>query len=356
MTDPLRKPCAAIVSIFCMTLALPAHALADPPCTSVPSLPGIVITPISNGFSTYCVSDYGWSDAWFVASSPPVYSAPLDVLSGDDAPNLHFGIRGGDPWEAVTGFGWLSPVMDGGFLSPVRATGSTWMVVSSVAVDPGLLSARSVIAHPSGMQVEIDTALGAVGAELRQTFTLVNTTTDTMFEDIVFADYFNYHPNGSSVGNFRKGTISYSPLTGLTVTGPDDGTLIAVGTMRGERIDDLHGTNATFPTVPDIAIDQAQTLVYPDPTLPDAAFAGGPGDVAGSLAWRLDPLGPGERTSFTIFKQSTAIRRVPEPGALGVLGLASMLAAVVYRRRTGIRVDGSTAARVWRRAVRTRKH
>ena len=72
--------------------------------------------------------------------------------------------------------------------------------------------------------------------------------------------------------------------------------------MRGERVDDLHGTNATFPTVPDIVIDMVQTVDYPDPMLPDAAFTAGPGDAAGGLAWRLDPLEPGGSTAFTIFK------------------------------------------------------
>jgi hypothetical protein len=41
-------------------------------CTSVPLLPAIDIILLSNGVATYCVSDHGWSDAWFIGSAPPV--------------------------------------------------------------------------------------------------------------------------------------------------------------------------------------------------------------------------------------------------------------------------------------------
>lgn len=91
--------------------------------------------------------------------------------------------------------------------------------------------------------------------------------------------------------------------------------------MRGERVDDLHGTNATFPTVPDIVIDMVQTVDYPDPMLPDAAFTAGPGDAAGGLAWRLDPLEPRGSTAFTIFKLAEPLDggAVPEPPGASLL-------------------------------------
>ncbi|MBK7063255.1 MAG: hypothetical protein IPH51_23625 [Rubrivivax sp.] len=40
------------------------------------------------------------------------------MLSGDDAPNLHFGTAAR---PEASGFGWISPVMDGGALEPVTA-------------------------------------------------------------------------------------------------------------------------------------------------------------------------------------------------------------------------------------------
>ena len=316
----------------------PAQALGTPPCSTVLAMPAINIIPLTNGSSTYCVSDYGWSDTWFVASAPARYDLRLDVFSGDDAPNLHFGIRGGDPWPVVSGFGWISPVIDGGLLEPLHLTASPWVVTTPVHFTAFDTTAESLLHHPAGMDLLITTSIDLVGQGITQTFVLTNATTDLTFEDIVLADYFNFHPNGSTAENFRKGTATYSPSGGIRITGPDDGTLIANGSMRGERVDDLHGTNASFPTVPDIAFDMVQTLTYPDPTLPDALFTAGPGDAAGGLAWRLEPLGPGERASFTVFKLAEPLLdgKVTAPAGLSLLvaaGLGALVASRGMQRR-----------------------
>ena len=313
------------------------QAIGTAPCTSVDSLPAIDIIPLSNASATYCVSDYGWSDAWFVGSAPTRYDSRRDVLSGDDAPNLHFGIRGGAPWPVVSGDGWIAPVMDGGFLTPTRMTASPWTVTTPVHFTVGTTTAQSLVHHPLGLDLQITTHLNPVGQEITQTFVLTNVSDVATFEDIAFADYFNFHPNGSNSANFRKGTARYSALGGIRITGPDDGTLIAVGSMRGERVDDLHGTNATFPTVPDIAIDMVQTVDYPDPLLPPGLFTAGPGDAAGGLAWRLDPLAPGDDTSFTIFKlaEPLTLHLAPEPTS-AVLAFAALLVAAALRHTWGI--------------------
>ena len=287
-----------------------AEAIAIPPCTEAG---GMDIIPLSNGTGTYCVSDYGWTDTWFVNSAPPVYDPRFDVFSGDDSPNLHFGILGGAPWEAVSGFGWLSPLMDAGFLMPVFPTGSVWEVVDAVHFT-GALSTESTIAHPAGMEARIVTMIDPFTQEITQTFTFTNTTTDTTFNDIRFADYFNYHPNGSTDLNAQKGSVSYDPLTGITITGIDDGTLIATGNMRGERLDDAHGRNTGFLGSPIMVLDMVQTDTYFDP----GPFPVGPGDVAGALAWDLPNLAPGESVSFTVFKNSEPVP-TPEPGSILLL-------------------------------------
>lgn len=325
---------AAAIFAVAAAMAVPvvhAQGVVAPPCTPVPLRPDINIVPISNGLATYCVSDHGWSDAWFIGSAPVRYDPRLDVLSGDDAPNLHFGIRGGLPWEVASGFGWVSPIMDGGFLEPVRLTGSVWTVTSPVAILPGTTSAQSLVHHPVGIDMRITTTLEPGGFEVMQTFDITNVSATDTLEDIVFADYFNFHPNGSDAANFRRGTMTYSPLGGLRVTGPDDGTLLAAGSMRGERVDDFHGTNFAFATVPDIAIDMVQTVDYPDPTWPDSVFTAGPGDVAGGLAWRLSDLAPGESTSFTVFKLAEPLAPVDEPAGLPLV--AAALAAAWWARR-----------------------
>ena len=321
-------------TLLAAILVLPAHAVGTPPCSTVLAMPAINIIPLTNGSSTYCVSDYGWSDAWFVGSAPVRFDPRLDVLSGDDAPNLHFGIRGGDPWPVVSGFGWISPVIDGGELEPVHETGSPWIVTTPVHFTVFDTTAESLVRHPAGMDLLITTSIDLVGQGITQTFVLTNTTPDLTFEDIVLADYFNFHPNGSTVPNFRKGTATYSALGGIRITGPDDGTLIANGSMRGERVDDLHGSNASFPMVPDIAFDMVQTLTYPDPMLPDDLFTAGPGDAAGGLAWRLDPMGPGDRASFSIFKLVEPLTRtgVAAPAVLPLLIAAGLLALIASRR------------------------
>lgn len=310
-----------------------ALAAATAPCTSVPSLPAIDIIPLSNGVATYCVSDHGWSDAWFIGSAPARYDPRRDVLSGDDAPNLHFGIRGGLTWPEASGFGWISPVMDGGALEPVTLTGSPWAVITPVHFTFGTTTAESLVRHPLGLDLLITTALDPAGQGITQSFRITNTTPDLTFEDIVLADYFNFHPNGSDRANFSKATMTYSPLGGLSVTGPDDGTLIANGSMHGERVDDMHGTNATFPVVTDIARDMVQTVDYPDPGLPIGAFTAGPGDAAGGLAWRLDPLAPGASTSFTIFKLAEPLTlAVPAPPTAWLLVVALGLLRCSCRR------------------------
>jgi hypothetical protein len=69
-----------------LVLALSAQsalAQATPPCTPAPpppAAPMMSIIPLSNGVATYCVSDYGWSDTWFVGSSPAAYDPRFDVL------------------------------------------------------------------------------------------------------------------------------------------------------------------------------------------------------------------------------------------------------------------------------------
>lgn len=329
-----RAVAAAACAATLLAASLPARAIATPPCSTVPTMTDITIVALSNGAATYCVSDHGWSDAWFVGSAPVRYDPRLDVLSGDDAPNLHFGIRGRVPWPEASGFGWISPIMDGGFLEPVRVTGSPWTVTTPVAILPGTTTAQSLVHHPLGLDLRITTTLDPLGQLITQTFELTNVSATDTFEDIVFADYFNFHPNGSDVDNFRKGTISYTPLGGLRVTGPDDGTLIAFGSMRGERVDDFHGTNFAFPVVPDIAIDMVQTVDYPDPGTPDDVFTAGPGDAAGGLGWRLPALAPGESTSFTIFKLAEPLVPVDEPPLAALLAVAIGMAAVARRRAT----------------------
>ena len=308
-------------------LALSAQvARAVPPCSDVL---GMTVIPLTNGLATYCVSDYGWSDTWFVGGAPAIYDPRLDVLSGDDGPNLHFGILGGEPSPFPSGTGWLSPIMDVGTLTPSWPTASPWTVTT--AVHFVATGTESLIHHPLGLDMLITTNLDPFGQEVTQRFTITNVSAGTTFTDLRFADYFNYHPNGSTFENSRKGTVTYDPLSGITIAGPDDGTLIANGSMRGERVDDAHGRNGPFLATPIAVWDMVQTNVYLDP---GAAIAIGPGDVAGALAWDLGDLAPSETTTFTIFKLAMPLSSVPEPPTM-LLILAVGLAWLMYNSKGG---------------------
>jgi len=289
------------------------------------------IIPLSNGSATYCVSDYGWSDAWFVGTSPVGYNRRIDVLSGDDAPNLHFGIRGGAPPAAVSGFGWISPILDGGVLAPSLLTGSPWTVTTAVHFTAGTTTASSLVHHPLGLDLLITTSLNPTGQEIEQRFRITNNTTiGTTFDGLRFADYFNFHPNGSDPGNASKGSVSYNPLSGITIIGPDDGTLIASGSMRGERVDDAHGISLPTQTIPLPVLDMVQTDTYPGFTPIDTLS--GPGDVAGGLAWDLGELAPGASVEFSIFKLAAPLTAVPEPASALMLG-GGLLILLASRRR-----------------------
>lgn len=317
----------ALIAFTLLPIAT-AGAVATPPCTSPPvggPAAAMTIIPLSNGSASYCVSDFGWSDAWFVGSSPPIYDPRLDVLSGDDAPNLHFGVNGSNR-ITTSGLGWISPVIDGGTLSATHATLSPWTVSTPVHFIAGTTTAESLVHHPLGIDMLITTSLDPAGQGITQTFTITNVLIADSITDILFADYFNYHPNGSTLVDAHKGTVTYTTADGIVIMGLDDDTFIADGSMRGQRADDYR-TISTFGGVPDAVFDSVQFALYGNPP---SGTAFGPGDVAGALAWELGSLAPGESTSFTIFKLATP---VPLPGTISLLafGLAGLGAT---RRRS----------------------
>jgi hypothetical protein len=280
-----------------------------PPCTA--GIAGENIIPIHTPDMTYCVSDYGWSDTWLIPAST-VYDPAMDALSGDDAANLHFNI-GGVP---SAGNGWLSPGLDAGALMVSYATGSPWVVV--VPVDwigggpTGTSITQSVIHHPAfGIDIRITTS--AFDTVMNQTYDIFNNGT-FMLEDLVLADYFNYHPNGSTAGAATTGTVEYSAGT-LSFTGGPGGGALSDATLFGAFIDSAHAVGT-----PGGVIAMTETM-----TLDGSAGQLGPGDVAGTLAWELGDLTPGSMVSFTLTKT------IPEPASLYMLAFGAVLMA--HRRR-----------------------
>ncbi|MCG8403681.1 MAG: PEP-CTERM sorting domain-containing protein [Phycisphaerales bacterium] len=296
-------------------LALPRASVGEPvaPCTA--GLAGETIIPLTNEFMNYCVSDFGWSDAWLIPARE-TYSRAVDVLSGDDAANFQYK-KNGIP---SAGKGWLTPGLDAGALSPRYHTGSPWQVFQPVSYTEGTTKAESVIRHPEdGIVIKITSEIS--GLRLSQRYDIQNVGT-SLLEDLVFADYFNYHPNGTDAGNHFKGTIRYEDGR-LITTGIDDGTLIADGMMWGQRMDDFHGVGIAAEVPGDPGPGDVITMIETQ-SYDGSAGPFGPNDAAGGLAWKLGDLGQGQSTSFTIFKAA------PEPSTLGLLTLGSL---VLLRRR-----------------------
>lgn len=281
-----------------------------PPCT--PGLAGESVIPIHTPNMTYCVSDYGWSDAWLIPDSM-VYDPIQDALSGDDAANLHFNIDG----VPAAGNGWLTPGLDAGALAVSYATGSPWEVLGANSVDwigggpTGTSITRSIIHHPVfGIDIRITTS--AFDSVMNQTYEIFNNG-PFVLEDLVLADYLNYHPNGSTAGLASSGTVQYSAGT-LSYTGGPGGGALSDAVMFGEFLDSAHAVGT-----PGTIIPMTEMM-----TLDGSVGPIGPADVAGTLAWDLGNLDPGGAVSFTVTKA------IPEPASLWMMAIGAVLFA---RRR-----------------------
>src|SRR3982751_5241246 len=158
----------AIVGVL---LATPAFGAATAPCSAAGTA---TILPVRSSVQTYCVNDFGWSDTWFFSGSLATYNQSLDVLSGDDSPNLHYtgGTHGNDAG------GWLSPTIDRGTRVP-QNTGSTWAIITALHyVGTGTGHTQSIIQNGDGLRITIDTVVSGITADL--TFTFFNNGTATL--------------------------------------------------------------------------------------------------------------------------------------------------------------------------------
>ena len=311
-----------------LMIAIPMFAAGVGPCTDGAN--NETILPVRNSLTTYCTSDFGWSDTWF-RGFQNVYNQQLDVFFGEDSFNLR--------WIGMTGSGWLSPSMDAGTTVPVNV-GSPWSIFQAINyITPGVeTGTRSIIVHPAGLEATITTTLQ--GTLLTINFLFRNTNPTGAFNGLIFADYFNFHPNGSLHGNqsTAQGTTAYlaacpaqlGPCAGaLYTTGNTNlSTFVANGLLYGERAPDSHavGYASSVPT--------GQTALFTElanGTINGASGPVGPGDTAGILGYNLGSLAAGDTTSFTFYKQLDT--SLPEPGtwALMLTGLGAM--AVLRRRR-----------------------
>ncbi|HUI82311.1 MAG TPA: PEP-CTERM sorting domain-containing protein [Bryobacteraceae bacterium] len=280
----------------------------DPQCSS----PSTDMVAMSGSSTTFCVSDYGWSNGWFATGAPGDYPANTSSnLLADNAQAVSYTLGG------TTYTNWISPYADG------KHTNSDFTIVTPVTVSNGV--ATSVITDG---RVDVTVTSTVVNNNLQQTFKITNLTNQTL-TNINFFDYFNYFPYGA--GNPTLGTLTYNPVQ--TVEGNwvyglwASGTWGSSGFIRDGGICGGIGTSGcTTPTGHEIGTPNS---VFQDVGL-GATLNGsnsGSNDVAGALSWDASGLSLGNGAS-----QSFTIELVPEPETIALL-LIGLAGIYVGRRK-----------------------
>lgn len=305
------RPFAAITLVAMVGFAAfqsTARAAVVQPCASgaTGGTGGITILPINGGNQTYCQTAYGWSDTWFATSQPAAYDQHLDVLSGDNAPALIYRtateeIGSGNQYNII------SPWLDGGSLN-AQYLGSDWEVVNDIVVNGNQGTSTITL---NGLDATITTTVGLSG--VTEAFRFVNNTADDIVE-LVFSDYFNFHPNGSDPGDIDCPSTSYNAGTGMvTTTGANSlgcAALVPQGVMWGSML----------PTTWDLGLATGVLLNMSNNTFNQAL---GPvqGDGAAVLVWNLGRLNKGESVEFTIHKDTVVPEAIPAPGSIALLSI-----------------------------------
>jgi len=284
------------------------HALQiDPQCgspltdmTAIGGAPGGTNT-------TFCVSDYGWSNGWFATGFPGDYpSNASSNLLGDNAQSVTYTLSGASYTS------WLTPMAEG------RRTGSDFTVITPVS-KVNNDQTTSVITD-GRIDIVIDSSV--VANNIQQTFTITNETTQTL-TNLRFVDYFNYFPYGAS--NPNLGTLSYSPIPTLQNTYVyglwASGNYGDAGFIRDGGVCGGVGTSGcTTPTEHEVGTPSS---VFFDVNIgaPLDGSNAAQNNAAGALAWDVNNLNLGTGAS-----QDFTVELVPEPEtvALLLIGLAGI--------------------------------
>jgi len=298
----------------------PARAGIVQPCATNAANPGpgsITFLPINGGNQTYCQSAYGWSDTWFPSSQPATYNQQLDAMSGDNAPGLIYKTN-----QRVVGSGnslgnpynFISPWLDGGNLQS-GFIGSSWTVLNDIKVTGNVGTSKITL---GGLDLTITTTVGANG--VTEHFSFMNNT-GAAITDVLFSDYFNFHPNGSLLLDTHCATTTFAANPGTVTTtgstGPGCGEIVPQGTMTGSMLPKAWDLGMPANVLSDIAMGTYNGFTGPIK-----------GDGAADVVWDLGPLAIGGITDFTITKDFVP---APEPGSL--LLLTTAVAGLLLLRR-----------------------
>ena len=319
----IKRVLPVVLCVFGLVAVVEAPAKADVvgPCLSNAAQgaggnPSISLLPINGGGQTYCQSAYGWSDSWFPSSQPNSYVQSLDALSGDNAPGVSYSYNNAGTATTVGSgnkYNLVSPWLDGGTLD-AQHIGSAWQVNNDISVNGNVGTSQLSL---NGLNLLITTTV--FGGGLTEAFQFTNDNSYGI-TDLLFSDYFNFHPDGSDDGNNNCGTTSISGGTVTTVAGTSGGCkpIVKNGTMSGSKAPLEWDLGLTADVLNDI-----ENGIYNDATGPIT------GDAAAYLTWDLGPLAQGQTTSLTITKRVN----VPEPGSFALLASGLLILGLAIRRR-----------------------
>jgi len=319
-------PTPVVATLAALTLATSAFGTAPPaPTSGFPAGEHVIF--LSSPNMNYLVSDFGWSDSWLTPPQLVYPTSSVDVLTGDDAANIHYTING-QQMPAV-GHGWLTHTIDGGTGDPSTNTGSAWTVLTPTPNSANDKSSATSVVTDTNLVVTITTTL--TGLTLRQTYHITNNTSN-LITNLNLADYLNFHPGGTAKYGNIKDTVQpknfgvaqvltagagslYFSLGSPQPSQPDPIPLVADGYMGGDRFPDAW----TIGAVSDV-LDNVDSQKYNDAYGPTSSTGG---DVAGAFDFNLGTLQPGASVDISINK-GLGDPPVPEPASLGLLACGAL--------------------------------
>lgn len=339
MPELRRAVLLVTVAAAFIGLRSPVSAAVVQPCSSnAASAPrnAITVKPIlgpsaaRSGGQTYCQSAYGWTDTWFPTVQPKNFTISLDAFSGDDAPSVSYTSQNGTVVGSGNKYNFIGPWLDGGART-AQFIGTSWTVTSDIAVKDNTATSSLLLpvaggAAGAGLALTITTTVAKTGVTEKFAFT---NNTGSSIEDLLFDDYFNFHPDGSLAGGIKCGTTTFNKATGkATITGTNEGPFCTKLVSSGSLSGSING-KAAKPQKWDLG---AATAVLTDISKGMYNMSTGPymGDGAVDLLWNLGTVAVLGETTISITKSFSP---VPEPPSLALLA-AGVVGFEFLRRRS----------------------